>query len=75
MLMYPRKSAGAKGTSNIRVQDPMDAEKRREFADDVVAPAAASIRSAVFPARPSDDACRTCPVKRSCPAVHTGEDE
>ena len=75
MLMYPRKAAGARGTSNVRNQDPMTEETREEFLEQKVRPTAAGIRSAQFPATPSAEACRYCPVKRSCPAVQTGEDE
>ncbi len=75
MLMYPRKAAGARGTSNVRTQDVMSEETRRAFLADSVRPTAAGIRSAQFPATPSAQACRYCPVKRSCPAVQTGEDE
>lgn len=75
MLMYPRKAAGANGTSNRRMQDPMTEETREEFLAQKVRPTADGIRSAEFPATPSAEACRFCPVKRSCPAVQTGEDE
>ena len=75
MLMYPRKAAGASGTSNRRMQDPMTEDTREEFLAQKVRPTAAGIRSAEFPATPSAEACRFCPVKRSCPAVQTGEDE
>lgn len=60
-----------KGTPELRVQDALEGEELAHWRDGL-ARLGAALRGPVFPATPSQQACRTCPFHRSCPAQDQG---
>ncbi|KGN39393.1 DNA helicase [Knoellia subterranea KCTC 19937] len=69
-LLHLGKAAG-KSTS-MQVQPPLGDDEDPKWAHDLVVGTGELMAGATFVATPSDDVCRTCPVRTSCPAQAEG---
>jgi RecB family exonuclease len=69
-LLHLGKAAGKSTT--MQVQEPLDRDEDPDWARRLVVETGALMGGATFVATPSDDVCRTCPVRSSCPAQPEG---
>lgn len=69
-LLHVGKAAGKATT--IQVQPPLALDEDPEWARRLVVETGELMAGATFVATPSDDVCRTCPVRSSCPAQPEG---
>ncbi|KRE43033.1 hypothetical protein ASG74_06360 [Knoellia sp. Soil729] len=69
-LLHLGKAAG-KGTT-MQVQEPLDRDEDPQWARTLVVETGELMGGSTFVATPSDDVCRTCPVRSCCPAQPEG---
>ncbi|CAN7352907.1 ATP-dependent helicase [Knoellia sp. LjRoot47] len=69
-LLHLGKAANQKTT--IQVQPPLSRDEDPGWAEELVRETGEAMAGATFTATPSDDVCRTCPVRSSCPAQPEG---
>ena len=69
-LLHLGKAAGQRTT--IQVQPPLSRDEDPGWAAQLVQQTGEAMAGATFTATPSDDVCRTCPVRSSCPAQPEG---
>lgn len=69
-LLHLGKAAGQKTT--IQAQTPLSHDDDPAWAERLVRETGEAMAGAQFTATPSDDVCRTCPVRSSCPAQPEG---
>ena len=69
-LLHLGKAAGTKTT--IQVQPPLAHDEDPAWARQLVLDTGEAMAGMTFTATPSDDICRTCPVRSSCPAQPEG---
>ena len=69
-LLHIGKAAGKSTT--MQVQEPLARDEDPQWAHKLVVETGALMGGATFVATPSDDVCRTCPVRSSCPAQPEG---
>lgn len=69
-LLQLGKAATTKTT--LQDQQPLSDDEDPSWAEHLVLATGAGMAGATFVATPSDDVCRTCPVRSSCPAQPEG---
>ena len=69
-LLHLGKAAGASTT--LQAQPPLSRDEDPAWAEDLVRETGEVMAGATFTATPSDDVCRVCPVRSSCPAQPEG---
>ncbi|GGB72476.1 ATP-dependent helicase [Knoellia flava] len=69
-LLHLGKAANQKTT--IQVQPPLSRDEDPGWAEELVRGTGAAMAGATFTATPTDEVCRTCPVRSSCPAQPEG---
>lgn len=69
-LLHIGKAAGKSTT--MQVQEPLARDEDPQWAHKLVVETGELMGGATFVATPSDDVCRTCPVRSSCPAQPEG---
>ncbi|PRY62985.1 superfamily I DNA/RNA helicase [Knoellia remsis] len=69
-LLHLGRAAGQKTT--MQVQPPLSEDPEPDWARRLVAETGEAMGGATFTATPSEDNCRVCPVRSSCPAQPEG---
>ena len=69
-LLHLGKAAGV--ATSIQVQPPLGDDEDPAWAERLVLETGEGMAGTTFTATPSDDICRTCPVRSSCPAQPEG---